>query len=51
MIDLSGACEDGFKVFNGWEGIVEVVKKLFPALVFGRLAEADGVIFETVPLD
>lgn len=38
-------------MFDGGEGIVEVVEEGFPLLVLGRLAEVDGVALEGFPLD
>jgi hypothetical protein len=45
------AREDAFEVFDDGKGVVEVVEQRLPALIFRGLSKADGVIFETVPLD
>jgi hypothetical protein len=39
------------EVFNGWKRVIKVMKKRSPTLIFRRLAKADRVIFESVPLD
>ncbi len=38
-------------VLDGGKGIVEVVEECFPALVFGRASESNGVIFKRFPID
>lgn len=38
-------------MFNGGERIIKMMKKRSPTLIFRRLAKADRVIFESVPLD
>jgi hypothetical protein len=40
-----------FEVFNRGEGVIKVVKKRLPTLIFRRLAKADRVVLESVPLD
>jgi hypothetical protein len=39
------------EVFDGRKRVIEVMKKRPPALKFRRLAKADRVIFESIPLD
>jgi hypothetical protein len=38
-------------VFDGREGIVEVMQKCLPFLILRGAAEADGVVFQRLPLD
>jgi hypothetical protein len=38
-------------MFNSGKGVIKVMKKSPPTLVLRRLAKADGVILEPVPLD
>ena len=43
--------DDGFVVFDGGEGVIEVVQRCLPAVVTIRLAEIDRVVFECLPFD
>lgn len=38
-------------MLNGGEKVIKVMKERLPTLIFRRLAKADRVIFEPVPLD
>jgi hypothetical protein len=38
-------------VFNGGKRFIKMMKHPSPTLIFRRLAKADCVIFESVPLD
>jgi hypothetical protein len=50
--DCSAAAREHYlEVFNGGERVIKVMKKRPPTLIFRRLAKADRVIFESVPLD
>jgi hypothetical protein len=50
--DCSAATRKHYlEVLNGWERVIKVVKKGPPTLIFRRLAKANRVIFESVPLD
>jgi hypothetical protein len=50
--DCSAAARKHYlEVLNGWERVIKMMKKRSPTLIFRRLAKADRVIFESVPLD
>jgi trans-2-enoyl-CoA reductase len=38
-------------VLDCGEGIIEAVQERLPLLIFGRGAEANGVVFERLPMD
>jgi len=39
------------EVFNRGKRVIKVMKKGLPTLIFRRLAKANRVVFESVPLD
>jgi hypothetical protein len=39
------------EMFNGWKRVIEMMEQPSPTLIFWRLAKADRVVLDSVPLD